>query len=220
MTVATVDITGKKGRLQPRFLARVRIEGKKASAYSYTLGTSRREDIITALVARLEVPPAEVPKPAGLTVHRFAMLPIEEDDLPAVVVYWTACEPVEKDFISSPEENRLLLYSLTVRIEARVMGEPLDRKLDPLTQYIRRVIFSDPSLGGLACSAREDSIQVDAVSKAQVYAASASDFVFQYLEEPFTYAEPDFGVVKRVDYDNFDPTHLDPTGETLQVGSL
>ncbi len=174
--------------------------------------SSRRELVISELVTRFTTPPAPIVAPLGLTVHRFAMLPIEQDSLPAIVVYWTACDPTEKTFIGQPDGNRLLQYNLTVRVECRITGEPIDQKLDPILQYVRQVVFLDPSLGGIAAGAREDSIQIDGLSKERVFGAAACDFVFEYYDEPFTYSEPLIGgPVRRLDYMDH------PTEMTLTV---
>lgn len=174
--------------------------------------SSRRELILAELVSRFTTPPTGITKPIGLMVHRFAMLPIEQDVLPAVVVYWTACDPVEKSFLGQPDGSRLLLYDLTVRVECRITGEPIDQVLDPVLQYVRQVIFIDPSLGGIAAAAREDAIQIDGLSKERVFGAAAADFVFEYYDEPFIYEEPLLGgPVRRLDYQDH------PTEMTLTV---
>lgn len=154
---------------------------------------SRRELIIEALVASLTTPPATVTKPAGLAVHRFAMMPIEQDRLPALVVYWLDCKPVSKDPISSVDYLRLQEYTLMVRVECRVSGQPVDQQLDPLAQFARLVIFSDPSLGGLSHSVLEAGIQVDGVAREKVFGAAAVDFEFHYFEEPVPLEDPVLG---------------------------
>lgn len=176
--------------------------------------SSRRESLILALVAALETPPVGITKPAGLTVHRFAMLPIEQDTLPALVVYWTACDPPGNDFLHQPDADRLLEYHLKVRLEARASGDPIDQALEPYCQYLRQVVFSDPSFGGLAFGTREDGIQVDAVDGGnRICAAAACDFTISFYEEPFSVTQDPAigGVLVHASY----PTQ--PTAMTLEV---
>jgi hypothetical protein len=188
-----------------------------STAATLTVAFSRREAILLALVAALTSPAAGITKPTGLTVHRYPMVPIEEDALPAMAVYWTECAPAEKGtFLHAPDEDRLLEYHLTVRVECRVTGEPVDQKLDALCQYARRVVFRDPSLGGEAWGAREDGVRVDALDKGGlVFGGAACDLVFTYFESAFDYpGDPALGGnLIQASY----PSH--PTEMTLEVNA-
>lgn len=183
--------------------------------------SSMREQLVTALVATLTTPPGTVTAPAGLTIHREAMRPVEGDRLPAVVVYWLDCKPLDPNqVITEVSQARLLEYVLTIRVECRASGQPVDQVLDPLAQFVRLVIFNDPSLGGLAIGVREVALQLDAVSKDRVYGALAVDFDFHYYEEPVPLVDPAIGgTLIRVDY----PTQIPPTPpntpQTLTVTS-
>lgn len=173
--------------------------------------SSMRERILAVLLAKLETPPAGVTKPTGLVLHRFAMLPIEDDTLPAAVVYWTACDQTQKTMFAATAMDTLLEYHLAVRVEVRAAGET-DGVLDDLIQYVRQVVFTDPSLGGLATSAREDGLQIDAVARERTLWAAAVELVFAFLEEPVTWpGEESPGILIRADY----PSH--PTEMTLTV---
>lgn len=173
--------------------------------------SSMRDRILAELVTRLTTPPTGVTKPAGLTVHRYAMVPIEDDHLPAAVVYWTACDQPGKAVLAATAMDRLLEYHLAVRVELRATGDT-DSVLETLIQYARNVVFTDPSLGGLALGAREDGIQLDAIARNRVCWAAALELVFPFLEEPVTWpGEESPGDLVRVDY----PTH--PTEMTLTV---
>lgn len=174
--------------------------------------SSRREDIVLALISALTTPPAGITKPAGATIHRFSQLPIEQDKLPAILVYWTECIPTEKGWmVAEPDTDRLFEYHLTLRVECRISGEPVDSLLDPLCQYVRQVVFSDPSFGGLARATKEDGIKIDAITADRVYAGAAVDFTVSYYEEPWTKAEDVSGVLVHASY----PTS--PTEMTLEV---
>lgn len=173
--------------------------------------SSMRERILTELATRLNTPPTGVTKPAGMIVHRYAMLPIEDDELPAAVLYWTACDQTQKTMFAATAMDTLLEYHLAVRVEVRAAGET-DECLEPLIQYVRQVVFTDPSLGGLATSAREDGLQIDAITKARTLWAAAVELVFAFLEEPVTWpGEESPGILIRADY----PSH--PTEMTLTV---
>ena len=152
--------------------------------------SSHRETLLATLVAALTTPPGGITKPTGLAVHRFAMLPFEEDTLPALVVYWMDCTPSKGDeFIHQPDENRLLEYQLKVRVEVRIIGnatDSVDQALDPFCQFVRQVIFFDPSLSGYAYGCKEDGIKIDTLDKGdQLFYGAAVDFTFAFFDEPF-----------------------------------
>lgn len=154
---------------------------------------SQREQIVAALMASLTTPPSGVTKPTGLAVHRNALRPLDSDRLPALVVYSMDCKPSRDQSISSVSQDRLLEYLLTVRIECRVTGEPTDQLLDPLIQFARLVIFTDPSLGGLAYAVRESGILFDGVAKERVFGAAAVDFELSFFENVVPLSDPVMG---------------------------
>lgn len=90
---------------------------------------SIREQIIDQIVANL----AGDGSPAGLTVHRMRTRPIEQDSLPAILVYTEDDEPKGTDgstFKSPLMERKLVIY-LEYRAEGALDLAP-DQALDPL----------------------------------------------------------------------------------------
>jgi hypothetical protein len=174
---------------------------------------SRRELIILALMERLETPPTGISKPANLEVHRYRLRPLEEDNLPALVVYWVACDPTEKHFIASPSMDRLCEYVLSVRVEIRAIGDPVDQAIDSCVKYLRQCVFFDPSFSGLAIGTREGTIRADGEDRGQSYASGTMDFDIAFCEEFYTPAEFQLGgVIHRLD---FEQLHADEPGIDL-----
>lgn len=90
---------------------------------------SIREQIIDQVVANLEAGG----KPSGLTVHRIRTRPIEEDVLPAILIYTEDDEPktlAGQVFKAPIVERRLVLY-IEYRAEGSLTVAP-DQALDPL----------------------------------------------------------------------------------------
>lgn len=177
---------------------------------------SMREQIIAAFVSRLGTAPTGITKPTGLEVHRYRLRPLEEDNLPALVVYWTSCEPSERAFISAPCLDRLLEYTLHVRVEIRTTGDPVDQAIDACARYLRQCVFYDPSFGGLALATREGSLQVDGESRGEVMASGTLDFEVSFFDELYTPTETLLGApIQRLDFEQRIPT--EPGIATLVV---
>lgn len=90
---------------------------------------SIREQIIDQIVANLEA----VGKPTGLTVHRMRTRPIEEDVLPAILVYTEDDEPktLGAQVFKAPLVERRLVVYIEYRAEGSLAVAP-DQALDPL----------------------------------------------------------------------------------------
>ena len=179
------------------------------------MSDSMREQLVAAIVARLNAPPAGIVAPEGLTIHRYQLRPLENDVLPAIVVYWMSSDPSEKHFYAASCQDLLTEYVLAVRFEIRAVGDPVDAAIDPYVQFVRQCIFSDPSIGGLALGARESSLHVDGEDRAKVYASGTLDVDLAFLEEPYTYVETLIGApIQRLD---FVQPALEPVVGTLTV---
>jgi len=175
---------------------------------------SCRQAITAALVAVLKSPPSGVTMPTGLeasNIHRYALRSLESETLPALVVYRYDNAPVDGGHIAGSSLNNLILYEVKIRVEIRAIGEPVDEIVEPLEEYVRRCVFADASLGGLAAGCREIAYEVDGVLGNQSYAASYVSLGFLYYEEPYTFTETgaDF-VLMQTDNETLDESFTVP----------
>lgn len=134
---------------------------------------SQRELILQAIVAAL----GGVGKPTGLTVHRSRALPIEQDELPSVVVYALF---EETSRIGDTEWLPIVDRRLKVRCEVRTKGNPPDQVLDPYLSWVVQTLVSNQKLGGLSDSLHEIQSEWAAVSSNVILGACAQDFEVRY----------------------------------------
>lgn len=134
--------------------------------------SSMREQVLLAVVAALDGHGA---KPEGTTVHRWRTRPVEQDELPAAVVY-------QVREATQDRATALLDRTLRVRVEARVraVGESPDQALDPLLTWIVRAMTEDPKFGGVAADTTEQETTWDAADLDRILGAAAVDFDIQY----------------------------------------
>lgn len=141
---------------------------------------SRRERILVAVKAALEQASVTIdgvvhPKPAGLAVHRQRRRPIENDLLPATVLYLLE-EDVELETFDGVTGR-----TASVALEHRVSGDaPEDQLLDPLVTWGTRVLMAEPSLGGLALGVEERKLTWDGEERDEKYGACRQDFAIEY----------------------------------------
>lgn len=86
-------------------------------------------------------------KPAGLTVHRSRGRPLDQDDLPAVVVYPLVLDPEDADHDEAVEEG--LDWAVECRAK-QIADASADEALDPLIVWVRKTVWGDREAGGLA----------------------------------------------------------------------
>jgi hypothetical protein len=119
-----------------------------------------REQIIETVVAALAAaeaggknPPA---KPGGLTVHRERTRPLDQDELPAIVVKEAKegkPRPVGSTY-KAPYVEREMFVALEFRA-AGSSGVSPDQALDPLIAWGLYQVFGDESFGGIANGVEE-----------------------------------------------------------------
>lgn len=114
-------------------------------------------------------------KPEGLLVGRDQSLPIDEDHLPAAIVY-----VLEEAAQKVASRSTLVRPVARIRIELRAKGEPTRRQLDPLRQWTMRRIMSDFSLGGLAKEIEYAGTQWTQAAGDIVVGAAGMDFDVTY----------------------------------------
>lgn len=89
-------------------------------------------------------------KPAGLTLLDHELLPIEQDQLPAVGVYLVEDNPETLGDTDSVGGQRRIA---TIRVECRARAEVGQRPTEahrPLREWAIGVLMADETLGGLA----------------------------------------------------------------------
>jgi hypothetical protein len=129
-----------------------------------------RKRIVDAVVATL----SDAAKPAGLTVHKYRLRPLERDQLPAVVVF-SIDESVSLENIVPQVARRLV-----VRCEARHHGDVPDDALDPILSWVVQRITTDATLQDLTVRVSEVGTEWMAEQKDVVLAAAAVDFAIDY----------------------------------------
>lgn len=83
--------------------------------------------------------------PTGLTVHESQNRPIEQDELPAIVVYPQGEAPVDQDEMDDGSYCELPLV-----LECRAKGDPGHRAVDPIYLWAVRQMMADQEWSGLA----------------------------------------------------------------------
>lgn len=141
------------------------------------MADSRRELIIAAAVAAL----GGVGKPAGLSVHRKRMRPMDKDALPSQVVYARpgneASESINRIDIDADQVER----HFWLRVESRAIGDPADAAVDELNNWAEQTLLTDSGLRALVFDIEARAIIWDADEKDKVYALAAEDFLVTYF---------------------------------------
>jgi hypothetical protein len=102
---------------------------------------SIRELILTAIVANLADSASGI---TGLTIHRMRSRPIEEDGLPAILVYTEDDEPkpLAGQTFQAPLVERQLVVYLEFRAVASLTNPP-DQALDPLIVWATQTMTAN-----------------------------------------------------------------------------
>ncbi len=138
---------------------------------------SIREQIADAVIAAL-VDPAG---PAGLNVHRERTRPIEQDKLPAILVYFEDEEPtpLEKQKFQAPLTQRHLGLVLEMRAVPSA-GQAPDEAIDPLYCWSVQQVMKDEKFGGLAMGVTEGPTKWMAKEADVIYAGAALHLTIHY----------------------------------------
>lgn len=99
-----------------------------------------REQILQALLVRLSGN-----TPAGMAVYRSRTAAIDEAQTPAIVV-----RPVEEAGIRLG--SGMSQRDLVVEVRVMVSGDPPDGAADPVAEAVHRLLYADPTIGGLAAA--------------------------------------------------------------------
>lgn len=145
------------------------------------MADSIREQILQHVTAALDADHAL--KPAGTTVHRWRSIPLWEDDLPAVLPYWTQ-ETVEEE-----DHGVGALRVLRLRLEHRASAagptpthprEVPDQVLDAALTWSTVVMMADLTLGGLAVELREVGTGIDTLEASKTFVGAGQDWEVRY----------------------------------------
>lgn len=120
-------------------------------------------------------------QPVGVTVHRSKTVPIEADQLPAMVVYRVAEEIIGRDGPRGHKVKRGLRVRVECRVGTAADGETLEDALDPLTSWAVQAVMADPTLGGVSDSVQEVSTEWATADANKVYGAAAVDFLVPFI---------------------------------------
>jgi hypothetical protein len=146
--------------------------------------SSIREQIAAALVSVLSGTGGELgalSSPPGLNVHRERTRPIEQEKLPAILVYFEDEEPtpLAKQRFQAPLTER----HLNVVIEMRAVpdsGKAPDEAVDPLYLWAMQQVMGDERLSGLAMGVTEGPMKWTAKEADVVIAGAALHLVVHY----------------------------------------
>jgi hypothetical protein len=144
--------------------------------------SSIREQIAARAVAVLDGSAAgNVPRPPGLTVHRERTRPIEQDSLPAIIVYFEDEEPTPfaKQKFQAPLTERHLNAVLEMRATPD-QGQAPDEAVDPLYLWAMQQIMSDEKFSGLAMGVTEGPMKWTAKEADAILAGAALHVCIHY----------------------------------------
>lgn len=135
------------------------------------MANSRREVILQAAKAALEM----AGKPAELTIHRHRTRPIDQDQLPAAVIF-NGVERIERQSAAPPLVDRELVF----RVECRGEGEPTDQVLDPYLTWVEVQLTTEPAFLALIREIRITQTLWDQAPAKKAKAAAAVEFAVKY----------------------------------------
>jgi len=121
--------------------------------------------------------------PAGTYLHRDRTIPINSDELPAIVVYFLGDSPAENSEVFAGGAQ---LRNCSIRVEIRVLvtgnpPTPWEEGTDVLRSFVLTTLLADETLGGLAEQMVRRETLVDGGELDNAYAACALDFDYLYF---------------------------------------
>lgn len=135
------------------------------------------DSILEQIAQRAVADLGAVGKPADLQVHRSRARPIDQDELPAAVVYLLTEVAQRK----GGEWGPLLECDAMLAVELRVAGNPPDQVLDPHRTWAIAQLESDQTMGGLATSVSYVGAEWQAAASNKVLGAVRLTFHVKYL---------------------------------------
>ena len=148
--------------------------------------SSRRDavldDLVTALgAASITLPSgATVSQPSGLNVHRQRAVPIDTDQLPAMVVYQVQ-EAVDRASGRNPGflSRRKLQVAVEIRIDAGAVSP--DQALDPYLRWAVLAVCLDPRRSTLAHDTQELGTQWEQETRSSRLVLATPVFLVEYV---------------------------------------
>jgi hypothetical protein len=148
--------------------------------------SSIREQIAALTIAALQEPGTpEQPAPPGLNVHRERTRPIEQDKLPAILVYFEDEEPTPIGETGKPQRFQAPLTQRHLNLVLEMRGKTLpgqapDEVIDPLYVWAMQRVMADERFGGLAMGVTEGPMKWTAKELDVVFAGAALHLVVHY----------------------------------------
>ncbi len=133
---------------------------------------SIREQIVDAIVALLAID--------GVEVHRERTRPIEDEKLPALLLYFEDEEPAP---IGSDRRAPFVERALQVIVEARaevIGGQSPDQALDPLLSWTAQRLLQNETIGGLANGVTEGRTSWSSKESGTTLASATSIYTIRY----------------------------------------
>lgn len=133
---------------------------------------SIREQLVDAVVALLQI--------QGVTVHRERTRPIEDETLPAILLYFEDEDPAP---LGSERRAPLVERSLQVVVECRaeaIGGKSPDQTLDPLLVWTAQQLLQNETIGGLANGVAEGRTSWSSKESGTTLASSTSLYTIRY----------------------------------------
>jgi len=136
-----------------------------------------REQIADAVIAGFSGTGA----PIGLTVHRERTRPVEQDQLPAVLVYFEDDTPetLDKQKFKAPLTERCLNLVAEIRAMPTTDQAP-DEAIDAVYIWLMQTIAADESFGGLAMGVTEGPVKWFSKEADMIYAGAAVHLSVHY----------------------------------------
>lgn len=108
------------------------------------------------------------------TVYASRVLPLEEAELPALLVY-TNAEQIETEGVGSLDRM------LDLVVDAKAQSTDIDTDLDNLVADVESAIAADPTLGGLVIDCLPASVEISISAEgAQLTGVARISFVARY----------------------------------------
>lgn len=139
--------------------------------------SSIREQIAAAVIAAVSGTGA----PPGLTVHRERTRPVEQEQLPAILIYFEDDHPEPL----AGQKFRAPLTERSLNLVAEIRGTPAgaqapDEAIDALYVWLMQAVAADETFGGLAMGITEGPVKWFSKEADAIYAGAAVHLIVHY----------------------------------------
>lgn len=138
---------------------------------------SKREAVLAAVVTALGVVSVTgTTKPSGLSIHRMRTRKLNQDELPAMVVWWGGDDRPDNDATSKADRT----MNVWVECRAKQSGSSPDAALDPFYVWAVKALMLDHTLGAKCMDIVEAESVPDLEEKEEGLCAMAVKFAIRY----------------------------------------